>query len=100
MDDTQIYENKLARIEKTANEGDLLRDLMRHPGYELLKQRMMGKIEMCRKSWLDLKKTPDELIRIRQEAFAYQEVYNYLTTKILQSQLAKEFLANEVQGEE
>lgn len=99
MNEDQIFERKLAGLEKTANEGELLRDLMRHPGYELLKKRMESKIEMCRKSWLDPKKTQEELMSIRQEAFAYQEVVNFLTVKILQSQMAKEFLAQEVQGE-
>lgn len=91
-------EIRLAGLQATVNDADILREWLKHPGYQIAKKHIESKIEFCRKTWLQPNQTSQQLEKVRHDAMAYQELLNFLTTKILQGDYAKQYLTE--QGEE
>lgn len=89
MDDRQVE-----ALKGSVQQGLLMEEFVRHPGYQILKRFIEEKISDSRKDWLNAKSSIEaEEIRIKTKP--WNEIYNFLTTKILQGRAAQQKLESE-----
>ena len=74
-------------INPSIHEANMLRDFVRHPGFEILKREVSSKITDTRSEWLKADKEKAEEIRI--QAKAWGEVFDLLKRLILKGDAVK-----------
>lgn len=82
----------LERLEQKVYESGVMRELYNHPGFKILKEAIEAKITDAKHDWLKADKEKAEEIRLKTRA--YQDVYDLITGKILQGEVAKQTLKN------
>jgi hypothetical protein len=81
-----------ARLEMTAQEGAVLREWAKHPGFTILKRWLDQEINDARNRWLSAS-NKDEAEQLRLENKGLVKVYDFVKKTILQGDFANNQLA-------